>query len=110
MRKRIEFLQMFRKLLAYAEEQGIVVICFSFYRTPEQQNLRYQDGKSDCDGYKIISKHQLWRAVDLAIVEGGDCVWCRTLDYVKLGQFWKNLGGVWGGDFSKLDDVFHYEA
>lgn len=109
MQYRVLFLQKLWKLLEFAESQGIKLIYFSTYRTPEQQHQRFQDGLSKCDGYTKRSKHQDHRAVDLAVVAGNDCVWLHIPEYDVLGQFWKNLGGVWGGDW-KSDDIYHFEC
>ena len=110
MSKRNEFLLKLARLILFAESQGLELNCFSMYRTPEQQHQRFMDGKSFCDGYKKKSRHQMWRAADFCIIKNGDCVWERTPDYEKLGQFWKNLSGTWGGDWSSLNDIYHFEA
>lgn len=109
--KRVIFLQKFAAFTAIAKAMGINFIITSFYRGTEEQNQRFDEGKSMCDGYDKRSKHQDWLAIDIAIIENGECVWGRTEGYNKLGKVWKDIfSGVWDdsprGD---LDDPYHFQ-
>ena len=105
--KRIKFMKLIGKLLCYADEQGIDVICYSFHRTQKQQDLLYEWGKSKVRR----SKHQDWLAMDLAVVKGGEVVWERIPEYDKLGEYWESLDPecVWGGRWKSLEDIYHFE-
>jgi len=105
---------MFSLLALFAYINKIEFIIFWFHRTAEEQKKLFEDGKSKCDGVKKKSRHQNWRAIDLAIIEGGKCIWHGTSKYELLGRFWKLLGGTWGHDWYKnketdFDDIYHFQ-
>jgi hypothetical protein len=91
------------------------------FRTAEQQNQKFIDGYSNCDGYKYKSAHQSGLAVDLVPWINGKATW--DLEHAKaLGGAFKtycNMKGIpiqWGGDwaddgvFQKEDfDPYHFE-
>jgi len=114
-RRRWEFILKFSMFTVLAEIHGIHFIPTSFLRTAEEQKKLYKAGKSLCDGYKKISKHQLGRAMDIVIIdENNNPVWEETLEYEILGDLWKKLGGTWGGDWykegkTKFNDQYHFE-
>lgn len=107
--KRIRFIQKFAVLTAIAKAYGIDFIIATFYRSPEEQRKKFEEGKSQRDGYTLKSAHQKWLAIDLYIVKNGKVINKRTSEYEKLGEIWKGLDGIWGGDFKSFDDVFHFE-
>jgi hypothetical protein len=108
--KRVDFLQCrIARFLLEAGLGGINLLCFYFYRSAEEQNRLYKEGKSNCDGYKKRSKHQSWLAMDFVIIDdAGKPIWNHTARYELLGEIWERLGGKWGGRF-KSPDVFHFE-
>ena len=82
------------------------------FRTAEQQNVLYLDGKSQRDGYNDISNHQLGRAMDLYPV-----VNTRILSE-KYDEFSDHILDVaneldikitWGGSWTGFRDKPHYE-
>ena len=109
---RVRFLYLLGKLFNYAEEHEIELICFTFYRSPEQQLQEFIKGKSKI---KSEGPHQKWTAVDLAIIESGKALFDdskATIDkYTELGTYWKQLDTscIWGGDFNFAKDVYHFE-
>lgn len=105
-----KFARNWTKLHFYAAGQGIKFITTALWRTAAQQKELYLAGKSNCDGYKIISKHQLGRAGDLCILRRGECVWDMCEEYRLLADFWQSLGGVWGGSWQSLKDIYHHEV
>ena len=112
--KRIKFLQMFGAFITQAKAENIEFIVWTVYRSAQEQNLLYQQGRSkpgqkvtNCDGYNTISNHQRWLAVDILIIdEDGSQVWERTPEYDRLGEIWTSLGGRWGGQWN---DCYHFE-
>jgi len=109
MTKREIFLQKFSELVTFAKSQNIRFIVFTFYRSPEEQYKMYKERKSQIDGYKKKSYHQKWRAIDLVILdERGNPIWSRNEQYEKLGKYWKDLGGTWGGDWT-FNDIYHFQ-
>jgi hypothetical protein len=56
------------------------------------------------DGHSDVSFHYKRLAIDLNLFKGGK--WLdKTEDHAELGEFWKALGGTWGGDWH---DGNHY--
>lgn len=113
---RAEFNYKFALFTLYAVViKKVNFIIMDFYRTTAQQNKRFTEGKSLCDGYKKISYHQKWRAKDIVIVDDkGNLIWGHVSEYDILAEIWKALGGRWGGDWfkegkTKFDDCFHFE-
>jgi hypothetical protein len=111
MLSRTKFLYSLGKLLEFCEQNKIEVVCFTFYRSPEQQIQEFIKGKS-----KLKSgPHQQWLAIDLAIVDQGKILFDSSLStiskYKVLGDFWKSLGVkyTWGGDFNFAKDIYHFE-
>ncbi len=107
--KRIEFIKRLGHLIDFAVSQDIDVIFTAVYRTAEEQNKLYNEKKSLLDGYTKISNHQRWLAVDVVIVVDGQLVWDRVPEYERLGEFWTEHGGTWGGNWESLNDIYHFE-
>lgn len=103
--KRADFFYRVCQLVINLKQIGITVAPVSFYRTPEQQQWLYQEGKS----LTLNSKHVKWLAIDLAIVENGTFNWTDIEKYKTIGTEAKKLGLAWGGDFKKLNDMVHIE-
>jgi len=110
--KRIDFLNMVSLLLAYAEYKGYDIFIFDFHRTPQQQRARFDKELSLCDGYRRKSKHQYWLAIDIVLFMYGKCQWTLRTVYEDLANYWKQIGGKWGGDWREevpFDDIYHFE-
>ena len=102
-RLRAEFNLKFSKFSLYAIEiKKINFIVTEFIRSAKEQNKRFKNKKSLCDGYKKISYHQKSRAKDVVILDdNGKLVWEHVPKYDVLAEIWKALGGRWGGDWYK---------
>lgn len=84
------------------------------YRTAQQQNELYKDGKSQLDGYEKRSNHQTGNAVDVFAYVDGKTSWdehhlamvaCAMLEAAcRLGV---NLR--WGGLWKSFVDMPHFE-
>jgi len=106
MKPRSRFLFEIAKLLIFAEKEGIELICVDFDRTEEEQRKLVELGRSQI----MNSKHLKWLAMDLVVVNGdGSLQWDADGRYQKLGEFWEGLGHIWGGRWSRLHDVYHFE-
>jgi len=102
------------------EEAKILIACFTFWRSPEQQLIEYNAKRSKLK----YGKHQEWRAKDYMVVEDldGDLIidkneirWSFNPNhpddpYLKLGIEWEKRGGIWGGRFENLFDCYHFEG
>jgi len=108
--KRIKFIQRFAGLTQYAKMFSLEFIVTSFHRSLDQQQRLYAAGKSKCDGINKKSKHQDWLAIDICLIKDGECIWDRIAAYELLGARWKKLGGIWGGDWESLNDIYHFQA
>ena len=58
------------------------------------------------DGHKKGSFHYKKLAIDVNLFKDGKYL-TKTEDHRSLGEFWKSIGGTWGGDF-KHKDGNHY--
>ena len=97
-----------QRLLDHAASLGMTTRIRSAYRTCAEQAEQYALGRT-VPGTEITthargcqSWHVSGRAVDIDITSG-------PKDYAALGDFWKSLGGKWGGDFPGFPDTGHYE-
>lgn len=61
----------------------------------------------DRKGHKKNSKHYIRLAIDINLFKNGRYL-RKTSDHQKIGFFWENIGGTWGGRF-KHKDGNHYE-
>jgi hypothetical protein len=100
-----DFNFMLARLLSYAVSREIPIRLGEAQRTAEQAEAYAKAGTGTRD-----SKHRYGLAVDLWITtkHGLDIAWGHP-DYSRLGAFWADMGGVWGGMFSKYKDVYHFE-
>ena len=55
--------------------------------------------------HKEYGAHPKGLAIDLNLFDHGDYL-TTTEDHARLGNYWKEMGGIWGGDF---EDGNHYE-
>lgn len=98
-----QFAVMAAKLIIHAQSlPGYAVTLGEAYRTPEQAALYARQGK----GIKN-SLHCSRLAVDLNLFING-AYQAETSAYKPLGDFWKDIGGTWGGDFQRADGN-HFE-
>ncbi len=97
------------KLLRYADRQGITVERIdSAYRNCGAQDALADRGITPARGCR--SWHTWGRAVDLYLPRAYQSPTPADVlyDYEVLGDYWKKMGGKWGGDFSYNDSV-HFE-
>jgi peptidoglycan L-alanyl-D-glutamate endopeptidase CwlK len=95
-------------LILYVFEQpGWGVTLGEAYRTVEQQKLHVQAGRS----LTMNSQHIKRLAEDLMFFKDGKLIWEKEL-IKPFGEKWKSLSpgkNRWGGDFTRLVDVPHFE-
>ena len=101
---RVKFFYDISRLTIAAHEHGIELLPHCFHRLQKQQDILYEDGKSDVKH----SKHQDWLAMDFVIIKDGKAVWKMTADYEWLGKTWEKMGHTWGGNWSRTD-AWHFE-
>lgn len=94
------------KLIEYATAQGWMVTGGELYRTPEQQAIYVNTGRS-----KTLNSNHLKRlAIDLNFFKDGKIIWDKAT-LAPLGAFWESLNpkNRWGGNFKSLVDCPHFE-
>lgn len=105
------FLLQVAELIQRAAELGLVVTGGELYRTPEQQALYVQAGRSAT----LDSQHLKRLAIDLnCFVTNPDGTLRLTYaadDLRPLGEFWESLDPAnrWGGNWSSFKDTPHFE-
>ena len=101
-----EFLLDACKLIEYATQRGWTVTGGELFRTKEQQEIYFKQGKS-----KTMQSNHLRRlAIDLNFLRSGQPVWDKVA-LAEIGAFWESLDpkNRWGGNFKSLPDVPHFE-
>lgn len=93
------------KLINKAHELGFLVTAGELYRTPEQQKIYVETGRSKT----FNSMHLKRLAIDLNIFKDGKL--CTVSEIEPLGEFWESLHpkNRWGGRFKSLKDGPHFE-
>lgn len=105
------FLLQVAELIHKATALGFQVSGGELYRTPEQQALHVQNGRSTT----MSSQHLKRLAVDLNFFKSdadGQLRLSYDIEDIRpLGQFWENLDPAnrWGGNWSTFKDVPHFE-
>ena len=100
------FLLDFCKLVNFAVEKGFTVTSGELLRTPEQQKLYVQTGRSKT----MASNHLRKLAGDLNFFLNDVYITDRKL-LVPLGEYWESLHPLnrWGGNFNNFKDCPHFE-
>jgi len=93
-------------LIQYATSLGFSVTGGELARTPEQQAIYLNTGRS-----KTMASNHLKRcAIDLNFFINGKIIWDKeTLS--PVGKYWESLNpkNRWGGNFRSLVDCPHFE-
>lgn len=96
------FTVMVANLIHWAEEKGYRLTFGEAYRTPEQAALNARKGSGISN-----SLHTQRLAVDFNLFINGEYQ-TSTEAYRPLGEYWKSIGGSWGGDFKTRPDGNHF--
>jgi len=91
------------RLLDFARARGLNPVIHSTARTCTEQNALFAQGPAVTKVAGCRSWHVMGRAIDVHI--GSE----NCADYVPLAEFWKRMGGRWGGDFTGFADCVHFE-
>ena len=93
-------------LINHANGLGFIVTGGELFRTPEQQKLYVQTGRS-----QTMNSYHLKRcAVDLNFFKDGQLCYDKTL-LQPVGDYWESLNGKnrWGGNWLSFRDIPHFE-
>ncbi len=106
-----EFRPLADAFLARCVEAKIPVLIFSTGRNQKEQNRLREEGKSTVKR----SLHQDGLAMDVVVIDtydrngGMSLEWKRVDEYALIGAIAEDLGLVWGGNWTKLNDPYHVE-
>lgn len=100
------------KFLSACKAQGIDLIVTQGYRSVEEQNALYAQGRT-APG-KIVtnakggeSQHNQGKAFDVCFLINKKASYSG--DWNKIGMIGRNLGLTWGGDWKQFSDRPHFE-
>ncbi|UNK19706.1 M15 family metallopeptidase [Paenibacillus sp. N3/727] len=111
------------KLVAKAREIGIKIIITDGYRSGEEQNRLYKQGRST-EGDIVTnaqageSMHNYGLAIDFALqLKDGSVIWDMEYDgngngksdWMEVVAIAKDLGFQWGGDWTNFPDYPHLQ-
>ncbi len=100
--KQQRFVRMVLQLLCFATASGFALTFGEALRTQAQANANAESGAGISN-----SLHLLKLAIDLQLFIN-DEYQTDAEAYRPLGDFWKSIGGSWGGDFVHLVDANHF--
>jgi hypothetical protein len=91
------FAKMVGQLILKAYDEGYQIALEEAYRPPLTAKQYAIEGRGISN-----SLHTLKLAIDLSLFRNGKYL-TKSEDYLPLGEYWEELGGTWGGRFSKPD-------
>jgi peptidoglycan L-alanyl-D-glutamate endopeptidase CwlK len=102
-----------QQLIDLAAREGITLQVKQGYRSPEEQERLYAQGRSAPGAIVTYARpgrsyHQSGRAIDVVPLKNGQPD-DASPHWGRIGQLGKSLGLVWGGDFKRLNDRYHFE-
>jgi hypothetical protein len=101
-----EFLLHACDLIQFATGRGFFVTGGELHRTPEQQALHVQAGRSKT----MNSQHLKRLAIDLNFIKNG-VVCYSAAELEPIGMHWESLhaNNRWGGHWKSFKDLPHFE-
>lgn len=93
-------------MIAHAKSLGFTVTSGELYRTPEQQQIYVQTGRS-----KTLKSYHLKRlAGDFNFFKDGQLVYDKEA-LQPIGDYWESLDqkNSWGGNWNSFKDLPHFE-
>jgi peptidoglycan L-alanyl-D-glutamate endopeptidase CwlK len=101
-----------RQFISRCDDAGIDVIITSTYRSIEEQNQLYQQGRSK-PGNRVTNakggdSYHNWRvAFDFAPLKNGKIDWNDTDLFKRCGKIAEECGLEWGGSWKSFKDYPH---
>ena len=102
-----------RRFIDLARTEGIEILVTSTLRTFDEQAELYAQGRT-LPGKRVTnakpgeSWHNFGLAFDVVPLLNGKAVWNSPF-WGRIGELGKNVGLLWGGDFTSLKDLPHFE-
>lgn len=111
----------FQEFLDLAKHQGLDVLVTSTYRSIDEQNLLYEQGRSSPG--KIVTNarggesfHNFRVAIDIVPLRSGKPLWDVYDSNAKLLPEWKLLGDIaesleieWAGNWRRFREYAHFQ-
>jgi peptidoglycan L-alanyl-D-glutamate endopeptidase CwlK len=111
------------KLVAQSEKIGIHILITDDFRSPQDQNVLYDQGRSTAGSIVTQvrggqSYHNYGLAIDFALrIPGGKVIWDLEYDgnrngksdWMEVVSIAKRLGFTWGGDWTDFPDYPHLQ-
>lgn len=102
-------------LLRAAYAAGISLVVTQGYRSSADQNKLYQQGRTTPG--PIVTKapagsswHEFRRAFDVAVLNNGKVTWPNDSSlWNRIGAIGKSQGLEWGGDWTTIKDLPHFQ-
>lgn len=105
-----------------AEEKDITIQITDGFRTDEEQDALYAQGRTESGNIVTNAKggesyHNYGLAVDFAVEADGEVIWDVNhdgndngiSDWEEVAEIAKNLGFTWGGDWEEFKDYPHLQ-
>lgn len=104
--RQFNFVQDVLLLIAFAIKLGFVVTFGEALRTPEQQKIYVESGRSKT----MASDHLIRCAIDLNFFINGELIYDQE-KLQPIGDYWESLrpGNRWGGNWKSFKDRPHFE-
>lgn len=111
------------QLIQNMADQGITVVITDGFRSVEEQNVLYEQGRTTAGSIVTYAKggeslHNFGLAVDFALkTEAGQVIWDMefdgngngSADWMEVVERAKELGFEWGGDWNGFEDYPHLQ-
>lgn len=96
------------------KSNGIDIIITSTYRSIEEQDILYAQGRTTAGNVVTNAKggqsfHNWKVALDFCPVKNGVAQWNDKALFTKIGQIGKSCGFEWGGDWTTFLDLPHLQ-
>ena len=112
--------RVFSDLITLCKSEGVDILVYCTYRSPEEQNVLYAQGRTS-PGKKVTnarggeSLHQYRCAVDLVPLRAGKPIWdvfhhgVMEPEWLTLVTAAKSLGIEWAGDWVNFKEYVHFQ-
>lgn len=101
--KQSEFVMMVASLILYVYQSGYELTFGDAYASKKEVSCpKCKEKFKAPHGHSKNSFHPKRLAIDLNLFKDGVYL-TKTEDHRPLGEYWKSLGGTWGGDFKRKD-------
>lgn len=107
-----------KKLVKLCKKQGLLIKITDTFRTEKEQDSLYLQGRRGVSGEAIVtnargrdysSMHQWGVAFDICRIDGRGAYYNGDLFFQKVGKIGKEIGLIWGGDWTSPRDMPHFQ-